>query len=37
MEDQTLCISIVIPNDNVSEVTQIKKDFDSTYIAKHQN
>ena len=30
-------LSIVIPNDNVSEVTQIKKDFDSTYIAKHQN
>lgn len=29
-------LSIVIPNDNVAEVTQIKKEYDSTFIAKHK-
>ena len=29
-------LSIAIPNDNVSEITKIKKDFDSTYIAKYK-
>lgn len=27
-------LSIAIPNENVSEVTEMKKDFDSTFIAK---
>jgi len=29
-------LSIVIPNDNVTEVTEMKKKFDSTYIAEHR-
>jgi len=29
-------LSIAIPNSNVSEVTQLKKEFDSIYIATHQ-
>lgn len=29
-------LSIVIPNENVSEVTELKKEFDSTYISKRR-